>query len=88
MSQDKTDAMEEVRSVVDLIRASIEVFMELEGQDHGLALEMASTMLGDYTSNGTLRPMIEYVKHYCDVFDNEDHAEEIVSRIAETAITL
>jgi len=54
----------------------------LEGQDQALVIEMSQTMLSDVIEDG-LKPLVEYVKHYCDVIDSESDAERIVTESQE-----
>jgi hypothetical protein len=38
-------------------------------------------MLNDLINGDFLKPMIEYVKHYCDVYDSDDDAQRIADDI-------
>jgi tellurite resistance protein len=53
----------------------------LEGQDPQLVIEMSQAMLNDLIDNGELKPMIEYVKYYCDVIESTEDAERIAEDI-------
>jgi hypothetical protein len=54
----------------------------LEGQDQTLVIEMSQTMLSAVIED-RLGPLVEYVKHYCDVIDSEADAERIVTESQE-----
>jgi hypothetical protein len=59
---------------------AVDHMSNLEGQDPHLVIEMSQAMLGDVTGGG-LRPLVEYVKRYCDVIDSETDAERIAGEI-------
>ena len=54
---------------------------ELDGQDRSLVLEMSLAMLSDVIDGQGLKPMVEYVKRYCDVIDSAADAERIAGEI-------
>jgi hypothetical protein len=63
------------------VYAATDYLMELEGQDRSLVVEMSQAMLNDLINGDFLKPMIEYVKHYCDVYDSDDDAQRIADDI-------
>ena len=60
---------------------AVEHMTNLEGQDHTLVIEMSQAMINDLIETGELKPVIEYVKRYCDVADSETELEEIAACI-------
>jgi hypothetical protein len=69
---------------LDTVNAAITVLCEYPAQDRGLVCDMASAMLSDLTRYGTLGPLDNYVRVYCDVqeaFNGADDAGPIVARI-------
>jgi hypothetical protein len=63
---------------------AVEYMASLEGQDRTLVIEMSQAMLGDITERGGLKPLVEYVKRYCDVLDYDtdpDAAERLAGEI-------
>lgn len=63
------------------IYAAIDYMTNLDGQDHGLVIEMSQAMLNDLLEGRDLAPMVEYVKRFCDVIDSADDAEQIAADI-------
>jgi hypothetical protein len=53
---------------------------DLEGQDPVLVIEMSQAMLADVIGGG-LKPLVEYVKRYCDVIESEADAARIADGI-------
>jgi hypothetical protein len=72
-----------VATQLNRIYAAVDYFSsgELEGQDDGLTIEMSQAMLDDVIQGHGLRPMVEYVKRYCDVIDGPEDAERIAADI-------
>lgn len=68
-----------------LITHTLEYLSDLEGQDSMLLVECAQTMLKDLLCQ-TILPLVNYVKHYCDVVDNEAQAELITANILATFV--
>lgn len=60
---------------------AIDVFGELEGQDDQLALEMVQAMIRDLFLTGQLKPIIDYVKRYCDVTTEPEDVQRIAEEI-------
>ena len=56
---------------------TLDYMVGLEGQDLMLVIEMAQAMLNDLIEGHGLKPMVEYVKRYCDVIDSAADAERI-----------
>jgi hypothetical protein len=67
--------------LLNRIYAAVDYVSDLEYQDASLVIEMSQAMLNDVIENGTLKPMIEYVKRYCDVIDGPEDAERIAADI-------
>ena len=44
-------------------------------------IEMSQDMLNDVIEGHGLKPMVSYVKRYCDVIDSESDAERIADDI-------
>jgi hypothetical protein len=61
--------------------SAVEFLANIESQDRTLTLEMSQQMLLDIMENGELRPMVEYIKRFCDVIDSADDAEEMARLI-------
>ena len=72
---------EPIRSEIETIYAAIDYMSELENQDRSMVIEMSQAMLNDLIENGSLYPMIEYVKKYCDVIDGPEDAQRIADDI-------
>jgi hypothetical protein len=60
---------------------AVDHMAELEGQDLMLVIEMSQAMLNDLIEGHGLKPMVEYVKRYCDVIESDDDAERIAGEI-------
>jgi hypothetical protein len=56
---------------------AVDFMADLEGQDPTLVIEMSQAMLNDLIEGHGLKPMVEYVKRYCDVIDSEADADRI-----------
>lgn len=63
------------------ILATVDRLQELEGQDRGLLIEMSQAMLADVAEGRGLRPVADYVRHYCDVIDSAADANRIAAGI-------
>ncbi len=63
------------------IFSAVDYMSNLEGQDPVLVIEMSQDMLNDAIEGHGLKPMVQYVKRYCDVLDSEADAERIASEI-------
>lgn len=70
-----------VTAQLSRILGAVDYLCELEGQDRDLVLEMSQAMLGDVIEGRGLRPMAEYVRHYCDVADSPADADRIAAEI-------
>ena len=70
MSQPTTTQLNRVYWAVDYMT-------NLEGQDSVLVIEMSQAMINDLIENGELKPMLEYVRKYCDVIEDAEDAERI-----------
>jgi hypothetical protein len=64
------------------VDSAVEHLASLEDQDSALVIEMVQAMLGDLIEDGTLRPMADYVRRYCDVVGNAQEADQIAAEIA------
>lgn len=60
---------------------AVDYMADLEGQDLTLVIEMSQAMLNDVIEGHGLKPLVEYVKRYCDVLDSEADAERIAGDI-------
>ncbi len=60
---------------------AVDYMSNLEGQDAVLVIEMSQAMLNDVIEGHGLKPLVEYVKQYCDVIESEADAERIVSEL-------
>ena len=67
--------------VLNRIYSAVDYMSNLEGQDRTMVIEMSQFMLNDVIESGNLRPMVEYVKMFCDVLDSPEDAEEIAADI-------
>jgi predicted transcriptional regulator len=70
MSQPTTTQLNRVYWAVDYMT-------NLEGQDSTLVIEMSQAMINDLIERGELKPMLEYVRKYCDVIEDAEDAERI-----------
>lgn len=69
------------QDMLNRIYAAVEYISNLEGQDTTLVLDMSQAMLNDVINMNELKPMINYVRHYCDVYDDDAMAVEIAEDI-------
>lgn len=60
---------------------AVDYMSKLEGQDPVLVIEMSQDMLNDVIEGRGLKPMAEYVRHYCDVIESGTDAERIAGEI-------
>ena len=67
--------------ILNRIYASVDYMSNLDGQDQVMVLEMSQQMISDLINDGDIRPMIEYVKRFCDVIDGPADAEQIADDI-------
>jgi hypothetical protein len=63
------------------VYAAVDHMSELEGQSRSLIIEMSQAMLNDVIEGRGLAPMVDYVKHYCDVIDSAADAALIAADI-------
>jgi hypothetical protein len=63
------------------VYAAVDYLRELEGQDLGYLVDMSQEMLNDLIESGDLKPMLIYVRRYCDVIDGPDDATRIAADI-------
>jgi hypothetical protein len=70
-----------VTTQLNRIFYAVEYMSNLEGQDAGLVVEMSQAMLNDVIEGHGLKPLVSYVKQYCDVIDSEADAERIADEI-------
>jgi len=80
MSQPSGDAAA-VTTQLNRIFYAVEYMANLEGQDPALVVEMSQAMLNDVIEGHGLKPLVSYVRHYCDVIDSEADAERIAGEI-------
>lgn len=66
---------------LNLIYKAVDFLTEIEGQDRTLVIEMSQAMLNDYINSGEIKPLIEYIKRYCDVLDSPEDAQSITDDI-------
>jgi hypothetical protein len=71
----------ETLAMLNRIYAATDALQNLEGQDTGLVIEMSQAMLNDVIEHSELSPMIVYVRRYCDVYNNDEMAQEIADDI-------
>jgi len=67
--------------ILNRIYAAVDYVSNLDGQDTELVLDMSQQMLSDLINTGSIKPMIEYVKRYCDVIDGPDDIQRIADDI-------
>ncbi len=72
---------EQNASILNRVYAAVDYISNLEGQDTMLALEMSQQMISDVINTGEIKPMIDYVRRYCDVIDGPDDAQQIADDI-------
>jgi hypothetical protein len=70
-----------VTAQVGLVITAVGRLAELEGQDHELVIDMSQAMLGDVIGGQGLRPLAEYIRHYCDVAGSPADADRIAAEI-------
>lgn len=63
------------------IYSAVEYMTDLDGQDRTLVIEMSQEMLNDVIEGRGLRPLVDYVRRYCDVIDSPEDAERIAAEI-------
>ncbi len=80
MSQPNGDAAA-VTTQLNRIFHAVEYLANLEGQDAALVIEMSQDMLNDVIEGHGLKPLVKYVKRYCDVIDSEAGAQRIADEI-------
>jgi hypothetical protein len=68
-------------SEIQRVYAAVDYFMELEAQDRSMVVEMSQEMLNDLIEAGQLKPMIIYVRRYCDCADSPEEIAEIAANI-------
>jgi transcription initiation factor TFIIIB Brf1 subunit/transcription initiation factor TFIIB len=61
---------------------AVDYIADLEDQDQTLVIEMAQAMLNDLIEGHDLKPMIDYVKRYCDVIGSAEEAEQLAADIS------
>ena len=81
MSNPSTNDPAAITTLLNRIYYAVDYMADLEGQDPVLVIEMSQAMLNDAIEGCGLKPMVEYVKRYCDVLDSEADAERIASEI-------
>ncbi len=80
-NEDAAAQLAEVRASLAKIEAAVEYMaFELEGQDQSLVIEMSQNMLNAVIDGVALKPMVDYVKRYCDVIDSAAEAERIAGK--------
>lgn len=68
--------------LIQRVYAAVDFFMtNLESQDSVLTIEMSQAMLNDIIETGAIKPMIDYVRRYCDCADSEDEIFDIAESI-------
>ena len=77
MSQSNEDAATVTTAQLNRVFFAVEYMANLDGQDPVLVIEMSQAMLNDVIEGHGLKPLVSYVKRYCDVLDSEDDAERI-----------
>jgi hypothetical protein len=63
------------------IYAAVDYLSDDENQDSHMLVEMSQAMLDDVIEGRGLKPMDEYVKRYCTVYDSDEDAERIAADI-------
>lgn len=78
----------DIEDSLRITRAAIALAADTEGQDQTLAIELANFMLTDLITDGQLRDLSRYVKHYFDTIDGSDQAVQAVADliIAEAGV--
>jgi hypothetical protein len=77
MSNPSSNDPSATTTLLNRIYYTLDYMVGLEGQDLMLVIEMAQAMLNDVIEGHGLKPMVEYVKRYCDVIDSAADAERI-----------
>ena len=72
---------QDVSNELNRIYRTIDFMANVEGQDNTLIIEMSQAMLNDFINEGELKPIVDYVKRYCDVLDNAEDAISIAEDI-------
>ena len=70
-----------MNEILNRIYNAVDYVSQLDGQDQTLALEMSQQMLSDLINTGEIKPMIDYVRQYCDVIDSPEDAQRIADDI-------
>lgn len=70
-----------IATQLNRLYSAVDYMSNLEGQDPVLVIEMSQAMLNDLIEGHGLKPMVIYVKHYCDVVDSDADAERIAEEI-------
>jgi hypothetical protein len=65
------------------VYAAVDYISQLEGQDPVLVIEMSQFMINAIIEGDPLPPMIDVVRHYCDVIDGPEDAERIAADIGD-----
>jgi hypothetical protein len=73
--------MTDTVNTLNRIYAAIDYMSNLENQDTMMTLEMSQQMISDVINTGEIKPMIDYVKRYCDVIDGPEDAQRIADEI-------
>jgi hypothetical protein len=60
---------------------AVDQMANLENQDQTLVIDMSLAMLNDLIEGSGLKPMLDYVRKYCDVIDSAEDAERIAADI-------
>lgn len=66
---------------LSLIYKAVDYLTEIENQDRTQVIQMSQAMLNDYINDGEIKPLIEYIKRYCDVLDSPEDAQSITDEI-------
>lgn len=69
------------RRDLQLVNDTMSYLCNEEGQDRTLVVECGQHMLSDILASGTLDPIENYVRRYCDVTDNDADVRRIADRI-------
>jgi hypothetical protein len=77
MSDPSTNDPAAITTLLNRMFYAVDYMADLEGQDQTLVIEMSQAMLNDLIEGRGLKPMVEYVKRYCDVIDSDADAERI-----------
>ena len=70
-----------ITTQLNRVFSAVEYMSDLEGQDKGLVIEMSQAMLSDVIEGDGLKPLVAYVRRYCDVIDSAADAERIAGEI-------